>query len=432
MEKSKRRELFEKACHMRPMDTDYLLVGVDIGKDKHVACFMTSSGKMLNKNWPIDNSREGFEQFLKKIRDYEQAIKPELTVVGVETTGNYMTSLANYLEDNCIFVVMVSSMVAKRNRDTLTLSWDKNDVKDARNVADCMKQGKILYYHNREEPYSDIRRLMTIYNRLSTERGHYKVRLQNNVLCITFPELTSVYPVVDELVPMTILERYPLPEDIVQLCEQKFITDIVKHSGPSVRKRKLALVYKLAQESIGSKGDGFSLRWETRFTIKKIKEIAAEQESLLKEIQELSQECPDYELLQTIPGIGPVLAGTILSEIGDVSNYRSCRQIVKLAGFDLARIQSGQFEGDVQISRRGRTALRSAAYQAALVAIRCDNALRLKYLHLERKTDAKRGEKKKLIVAIACKILRIAFAVMKHKEPYREFDKITKPEPIMV
>jgi hypothetical protein len=53
-----------------------------------------------------------------------------------------------------------------------------------------------------------------------------------------------------------------------------------------------------------------------------------------------------------------------------------------------------------------------------MVAARFDNGLRLKYLNLVARKEAGRGDKRKLIVAIACKILRIAFAVMKTKKPY--------------
>lgn len=420
MEEKTRRAHFEEIKRTIKEAQDYMLIGIDIAKDDHKACFMVSSGRIFDKCYRVENSRVGYEGLLKKIKDYQKVLSPEETIVGVETTGNYMLTLANFLEENGVFVVMVSSMVAKRNRDTLNLSWDKNDVKDAWNVVDCMKQGKILYYHYQENPYSDLKRVMNIYNRLSTERGLYKVRLQNNVLCITFPELTKIYPEVDELVPMTILERYPLPRYIRAVSKENFVQDIVQHSGPTARKHKLQEVYNLAQETIGSKEEAFSLEWETHFIVKRIKEIRKIQEEMLNSIKELSINCPEYELLQTIPGIGPILAGTIIAEIGDIDNYRSNRQILKLAGLDLARIQSGQFTGDVQISRRGKPALRSAAYQAALVAARNDSALRLKFLDLVQKKEAVKGEKRKLLVALACKILRIAFAVMKYKKPYQD------------
>jgi transposase len=109
-----------------------------------------------------------------------------------------------------------------------------------------------------------------------------------------------------------------------------------------------------------------------------------------------------------------------MAEIGDVNNFRSGRQILKLAGLDLAKIQSGQYSGQVHISKRGKVSLRSAAFQAALVAARNDTNLRMKYLDLVQRKEILKGERRKAVVALACKILRIAYAVMKYKKPYDE------------
>ena len=414
-----RREKFEKIKQSLKEAQDYLLIGIDVSKDKHNACFMISAGRILNRKFVFENTQKGYEFFLKKIHEYKEAIRPEEIIVGLETTGNYMVALAEFLSKNDIFVVMVSSFIAKRNRDTLDLSWNKNDIKDAWNVTDCMKQGKILYFAYPNNPFGDMKRLMTIYSRLSRERGICKIRLQNNVLCMTFPEFTEVYPEVAELVPMTILERYTLPENICKVSEEAFMKDVVKNSGPSARKLKMKAIYKLAHESVGSREENLSLEWETKFIIQRIKEIRKIQEGLLNQIKDLAKDCADYERLQTIPGVGPVLAATILTEIGDIDNFRSIRQVLKLAGLDLARIQSGQFTGEARISRRGKPLLRSAVYQAALVAARNDSALRTKFLHMISKHNAGKGQKKKFLMALGCKILRIAFTLMKNKESYR-------------
>jgi len=302
---------------------DYLLVGIDVAKEKCDACFMLSSGRILNKHLKLDNTKQGFDSLFEKIKQYQQAIMPKITVVGVETTGNYMVPLMHYLEQNGIYVVMVSSMVSKRNRDTLDLSWNKNDVKDAWNIADCMRQGKIIYYSYPNEPYGDMRRLMTLFSRLSTERARYKVRLQNNVLCITFPEFHHVFDVVTELVPMTILERYSLPSDIPKISEEEFIKDIVKNTDPTIKKSKLSKIYKLACESIGSAQESESLRWETQFIVRRIKEIVQVQKELLEKIQNIARTCPEFELLQTIPGVGPIISATMVASIGNIDNYHS-------------------------------------------------------------------------------------------------------------
>ena len=47
---------------------------------------------------------------------------------------------------------------------------------------------------------------------------------------------------------------------------------------------------------------------------------------------ELLGERPDYQLLRTIPGIGPINALTILAETGDLRRFRHHRQFLKFCG----------------------------------------------------------------------------------------------------
>lgn len=62
---------------------------------------------------------------------------------------------------------------------------------------------------------------------------------------------------------------------------------------------------------------------------------------------------PDYQLLRTIAGIGPINALTILAEAGDLRRFRHHRQLLKFCGMDLATVQSGMFRGRSKISTYG-------------------------------------------------------------------------------
>lgn len=433
MDVREKRDKFEEIKNSINKAQDYLLIGIDISKDKHDACVMVSSGQMINRRLGFENNLKGFQAFVKRIQDYQRTIKPNQTIIGIETTGNYVYPLANYLSKEGFTIVMVSSFVTKRNRDTIDLTWNKNDIKDAYNIVDCMKQGKIQFYNDTDQIYGDIRRLVGLYMRLSTERGLNVIRLQNNVLCISFPEFTKIYNVVSELVPMTILERYPLPSDIIKLKQKDFVEEIRQNSDLSIKRSKLVDLYKLAKISIGSTINKDSLRSETRFIVSDIKYIFKEQKKILEQIQYFCNQCPEYKLMQTIPGVGPVISAGFIAEIGDINKYNSARQILKLAGLNLSKIQSGKFEGETHISRRGRPRLRSLAFQAGLVAVRSDTRLKFKYLHMIEKKNIKKGAKRKIIIAISSKLLKIVYAVMKNKIPYdKYFDQKWKKKALCI
>jgi transposase len=69
--------------------------------------------------------------------------------------------------------------------------------------------------------------------------------------------------------------------------------------------------------------------------------------------------------LDSIPGLGPVLAATILAEIGDIHRFRSLGALVAYAGLDPSVFASGQFVGKRQrLSKRGSPYLRRAVFLA--------------------------------------------------------------------
>jgi len=68
---------------------EYLIVGIDISKDKHHAFFGTANGKALLRRLIFDNNLEGFS----KLRSRADAIKAQnglsKIVFGLEPTSNY-------------------------------------------------------------------------------------------------------------------------------------------------------------------------------------------------------------------------------------------------------------------------------------------------------------------------------------------------------
>lgn len=63
-----------------------------------------------------------------------------------------------------------------------------------------------------------------------------------------------------------------------------------------------------------------------------------------KNIEKLMKSVP--AILVSIPGIGPVLAAGIMSEIGDISRFQKQESLGKMAGFKWKRNQSGKKESE--------------------------------------------------------------------------------------
>ena len=80
-------------------------------------------------------------------------------------------------------------------------------------------------------------------------------------------------------------------------------------------------------------------------------------------------EHPDYQLLCSTPGIGPINALAVLAEAGDLRRFQHHRQFLKFCGMDLATVQSGLFRGRSKISKYGSARLRRTLWMAGQTAV---------------------------------------------------------------
>ena len=125
---------------------EYLIVGIDIAKDRHYAFFGTAMGKTLLRRLVFSNDHEGFRKLLDQAEALRVQHGLQKVVYGVEPTANYHKPLGEYLIGLRRTVVLVSGVTVARNRESLDGRWDKHDVKDSANVADLISQGKCLFY----------------------------------------------------------------------------------------------------------------------------------------------------------------------------------------------------------------------------------------------------------------------------------------------
>ena len=139
---------------------EYLLVGIDVAKDKHYAFFGTATGKTLFKRLVFENNREGFRKLLVQAEAMKVQEGLKKVVFGMEPTANYHKPLGEHLIGRGHCVVLVSGMAVQRNRELMDGRWDKHDTKDAANVADLVSQGKCLFYEYPEMVLRDLRNLL--------------------------------------------------------------------------------------------------------------------------------------------------------------------------------------------------------------------------------------------------------------------------------
>jgi transposase len=118
-------------------------------------------------------------------------------------------------------------------------------------------------------------------------------------------------------------------------------------------------------------------------------------------------------LLRSVPGVGPVLARTLLAEVPELGTLTH-KRVAALVGVAPLNRDSGTLRGRRAVWG-GRAEVRAVLYMGALVAARRNPAIREFY---ERLLAA--GKPKKVaLVACMRKLLAILNAVLKHRTPWR-------------
>jgi transposase len=92
-----RREKFCQIVKEIRGSNEYLIVGIDVAKDKHHAFMGTAAGKSLLRRLVFENNIEGFSRLLTTADEIKSQYGLSKIVYGLEPTGNYHKPLARHL-----------------------------------------------------------------------------------------------------------------------------------------------------------------------------------------------------------------------------------------------------------------------------------------------------------------------------------------------
>lgn len=122
------------------------------------------------------------------------------------------------------------------------------------------------------------------------------------------------------------------------------------------------------------------------------------------------------KLLLTIPGIGNTTANALLSEIPDISKFRSARQLVAFAGLVPREQSSGTLQGKTRMSKVGSSRLRKLLYMPAVSAKRYNPVI----IALCSRIEDTGKSKMVALGASMRKLIHIVFGVLKSGKPFNK------------
>jgi transposase len=150
-------------------------------------------------------------------------------------------------------------------------------------------------------------------------------------------------------------------------------------------------------------------------TLKGIKQAIDEAKKQLSKDLAKSVKGETLNRLQTIPGIGEYIAGSIIGEIQDIGRFPRSKHLIAYAGLDTKIRQSGNVLNSTgKLTKRGSSYLRHSLFIAANVARQHDEQFKAIY-------DKKRAEGKtykEANCAVSRKLLKVVRSVWLNGKDY--------------
>src|SRR5690625_3422545 len=243
-----------KYCKMPPSKilhiSSTLIVGIDIAKDKHVARAQDDRGIEFGKRLFFENRIHGFENMLDWAKKLQQENNKTHVIFWVEPTGHFWLSLAYFLRARRYDFVLVNPMHVKKSKELDDNSPTKNDTKDARVIAQLVKDGRYSVPNLLEGIYAELREGVKFREQLSKQLIIIEGRIQNNIQRY-FPEFLDVFKQWNGKAATATLRLFPYPSDIKEMTPEEVLMKWKPFVKRGVGIQRATKLIQAANKSIG-------------------------------------------------------------------------------------------------------------------------------------------------------------------------------------
>jgi transposase len=358
---------------INPLST--LFIGIDVSSRSNVVYAMDfEQNKLLSGSFP--NNQPGAEKLEDEIRKCMLAHQNLNTIVAtLESTSVYSIHIANFLSSSEVlmpfspYVYCINpKMTANYRKSFVGLS--KTDPLDSFLIADFARVGRVKNCTPwRGSQFLALKRLTRHRLHLAECITREKTYMISN-LYLKFSELELLD---DDQQPFSnifgatssaVLTEFFSVQDIIDASEEDLLRFLAEksHNRISDLSKTSELLKKAARDSFRldkCMAEPLTLSLASSFNCINAydKEIKAINQAIEKTIKGMNPNA--FQILQSIPGVGPVFAAGILAEIGDISAFHSDDALAKYAGLTWRNCDSGDFVSEeTPVFRAGNTYLR--------------------------------------------------------------------------
>jgi transposase len=387
-------------------------VGVDTGKSFHKLVARGPDGRRT-KAVRVDVSRASFEAADRFLVETFGVPRGQV-LIGLEFAGHHGFTFTEYLRQQGYAVVAVLPSVTKKLKEVEDNSPRKDDAKDAAQVCKLLGAGLFVGTSLLSEQVAEMRVLATERHRLSVEATRLKNRL-HGALDLCWPEFAAQFYDLAKPTPLAVLRRWPLPQDV--LTQPRAVKALVKAASRNhVAGERVERLLETARETVGLRSAADGRRAEIARLLARLDLVREHALAVEARLAELVDSHRGARALATVPEVSAVCAATLVAELGTPETYVAPRQVLKLAGMNLARKESGtSVKGRVRQTKRGRPLLRRQLFLLAGRWCQQRGLYRDEYVGLLARNG---GSRTSAMCAVARKLVPMLLHVMQSGEAF--------------
>jgi transposase len=387
--------------------------GIDLGGRFHQVQVTSASGERLGRSFRIGRGKAGLVELQEGLRrvsgtDFE-------AVYTIEATQNYWLELVHPLQRAGAAVYLVSPAKSTALR-TFYRRHTKNDAIDAEALSRLPLVDPALRPAMASPAQWDmLRRLVRQSWQLRGLMANRKRRIMSRVLMV-YPGYESVFR--DRYCGSSLLfcRRYLDPGKARRLGCRRLSVMLRKRALGKFDPSRAARLWQVIENApdLNLSYDDLQLLVNQDLDLLEAEEKS--QRALRERIAELYGEVEPSMRLLSVRGLGDFLAAAITAFIGEPGRFDNIDQVVAASGL-CARLKSsaGSDTANQPLTQHGEPVLRGCAYLAAEIARHYDPELQA----FHRRLTARGKHYKQASCAVAAKILRRCFAVLRDQRDYQ-------------
>ena len=373
-----------------PNDEYQLYVGVDWATQAHQVCMLDPGGDRVAEH-SMPHTGAGLAALRTDLR--QRVSDPARIAVAIEVPHGAVVDAL--LEHGC-HVFAINPKQLDRFRDRHTVAGAKDDRRDAFVAADALRtdRGAFRRLHPEDPLLLQLRELSRLHDELVQELGRLANRLREQ-LWRFYPQLLTLSPAADEPWLWTLLQQAPTPAHGRRLARRAVRALLTRHR---IRRLTADPVRAVLQEPAlpVAAGTVEAASEHVGLLLPRLRLVHEQRTRCERRLEELlerlaapapgddPEEHRDVTILRSCPGVGRVVAATMLAEASRPLAARDYQTLRAHAGAAPVTRQSGKTRL-VSMRRSCNGRLRAAVFHWARNSIRLDLHCRAHYQRLRQR-----------------------------------------------